>query len=108
MVDYFESPGAAGFEGHHVCCVLRTMGFLRLAWVVLTRSTLITGYWRRTHNAVRADDPRPAWPWHTECRCHGERLPAETLKDVMFIDISRDGSCEFNPRNVGIIWNGAS
>jgi hypothetical protein len=106
VVDYFESPTGHGLDGHHVCCVLRTEGFFRLAWAILTQSKLTTGYWLRTFNTDRAEDYGIDWPGYTECRCQPERSRAERLKDVVFIDISKVGSCQFNPRYIGIIWEG--
>ena len=68
--DYFESPNGSrpgGMDGYQVCCVLREKGFLRLNWLILTRSRLVTGHWRQSFNKYRDSDRD--WPWFEDCHC---------------------------------------
>src|SRR5258708_1733793 len=106
MVDYFESPNVrGGYDAFYVCCELRTAGFLSLAWAILTRSTLGTRHWRKTHTEYHRTDER-VLPLFERCRCHAESLQSQKPKEVVFIDISRLEHVRFNPRHIGILWNG--
>jgi hypothetical protein len=70
VVDYFESPNGSargGVDGYYICCVLRKEGFLRLTWLILTRSRLVSGPWRRTFNQYR--ETGYEWPWFESCDC---------------------------------------
>ena len=69
LVDCFLTPSPRGCDAYDVCCVLRKEGFLFLVWTILARSSLTTGYWRRTFNTYR-EDQNQEWPSFVSCRCH--------------------------------------